>query len=150
MSTQGVNFAAQVNAFVRETRQRMDAVFRESAQRVISEMQTPVAAGGNMPVDTGFLRASLQITKDAPLPLGRAKPAEAGSYAYNPSAAALVLSGAEIGETIFASYTANYAAHVHYGRAGRPGRQWVTLAAQRWPTIVAQVSAELQGRVGAR
>ncbi|MCP1550710.1 MULTISPECIES: HK97 gp10 family phage protein [Methylorubrum] len=150
MAVQTVSFAAQVNDFVRQTQRRMEAVFRESAQRVITEMQTPVAQGGNMPVDTGFLRASLRITKDAPLPMGAGRPDDAKTYAYNPTAASLVLAGAGIGDTLFASYTANYAGFVHYGREGRPGRQWVTMAAQRWPTIVAQVSAELQGRVEAR
>lgn len=150
MAVQTVSFAAQVNDFVRQTRRRMEAVFRESAQRVVTEMQTPVAQGGNMPVDTGFLRASLRITKDAPLPMGLGRTDDAKTYAFNPTAASLVIAGAGIGDTLFASYTANYAGFVHYGREGRPGRQWVTMAAQRWPAIVAQVSAELQGRIEAR
>lgn len=150
MAVQSVSFAAQVNDFVRQTQARMTAVFRESAQRVVTEMQTPVAEGGNMPVDTGFLRASLRITKDAPLPLIADRPSDAAAYTYNPAAASLVIAGAEVGATLHASYTANYAGFVHYGREGRPGRQWVTLAAQRWPAIVAQVSAELQGRIESR
>lgn len=150
MAVQNVSFAAQVNDFVRQTQRRMEAVFRESAQRVVSEMQTPVAEGGNMPVDSGFLRASIRITKDAPVPMGLGRPDDSKTYAYNPTAASLVIAGAGLGDTLFASYTANYAGHVHYGREGRPGRQWVTMAAQRWPAIVAQVSAELQGRIEAR
>lgn len=150
MAVQGVNFAAQVSDWVRQTEQRMEAVFRESAQRVISDMQTPVAAGGNMPVDTGFLRASLQVGTDGPAPMTRGRPAEGGSYIYSPTAAALAIGGAEIGQTIFASYTANYAGFVHYGRAGKPGRQWVTMAAQRWPQIVAAVAGELQSRAASR
>lgn len=150
MSVQGVSFSSQVNDWVRQTEQRVEAVFRESAQRVISDMQTPVAEGGNMPVDTGFLRASLQVGTGGPAPMTRGRPAEGGSYAYAPTAAALAIAGAQIGQTIYASYTANYAGFVHYGRAGKPGRQWVTMAAQRWPQIVAAVAGELQSRVEAR
>jgi hypothetical protein len=164
-----VTFGTQVTDWVRQTQARMDAVFRESTQRVVEEMQTPVAQGGNMPVDTGFLRASLQMTKDAPSPIdAKAKPADGKAYAYNPDSVALVIAGATIGDTLFASYTASYALPVHYGweareateakdgqaakpaRKSRAGRQWVTMAAQHWPQIVAAVCAETQSAVQAK
>jgi hypothetical protein len=128
----------------------MDAVFRESAQRVVTEMQTPVAQGGNMPVDTGFLRASLQMTKNAPVPIdAKARPADGKAYAYNPDSVAMVINDATVGDALFASYTASYSLQVHFGTSKRAGRQWVTLAAQRWPSIVAAVCAEAQQAVAA-
>lgn len=148
MATQNLNFAAAVSDWVRETKARGTAVFRESAQRVITEMQTPIAAGGNMPVRDGFLRASLQVTKDAPMGLTRQKPAEGVTYTYEGSATSLVIAGAELGETLFASYTANYAGHQNYGTSKMQGRQFVGLAAQKWPSIVNAVASEAQSRAG--
>ena len=163
-----VTFGSDVTDWVRQTQARMDAVFRESVQRVVGVMQTSVAQGGNMPVDTGFLRASLQMTVNAPVPVDpKARPADGKAYAYNPDSVALVIAGATVGDHLFASYTAAYALPVHYGfeareatdgsdgkpaqkaRKGRAGRQWVTLAAQQWPAIVAAVCAETQQAVQA-
>lgn len=157
-----VTFGTDVTKWVRATQARMETVFRESVQRVVTEMQTPVAMGGNMPVDTGFLRASLQMTKNAPAAINpKARPADGKAYAYNPDSVALVIAGADIGDHLFASYTASYALPVHYGwgareatdgkpaRKARAGRQWVTMAAQHWPAIVAAVCAETQSAVEA-
>ncbi len=143
MAVNRLSFAAQVDAWTRETEQRMTAVFRESASDVISEMQKPVGAGGNMPVDTGFLRASLQVGVNTPaVPLNRANPG--GSFTA--PAVDLVIAGAELGDTITASYGANYAGHVNYGARGRAPRQFVGLAAQKWEQIVNAVVARLKNR----
>ncbi len=144
MANQTVNFAAQVIAWVKETQDRMDTVFKESCQDLLSEMQTPVAEGGNMPVDTGFLRASVRVNTDGFRPATLTPPSEASKFTYNPAAAVLAILGAEIGDTVFMSYTANYARPVHYGSGDREGRQWVTMAAQRWPQIVAAACGRLQ------
>ena len=159
MAVQTVSFAAQVNDFVRQTQRRMEAVFRESAQRVVAEMQKPEGAGGHMPVDTNYLRASLQMTKGAPVPLEEKSPKGGATVAYTPDAASLVIAGAEIGETLYASYTAAYARRVNYGFEGQdslgrtynqPGKQFVALAAQQWPKIVTDVCSDLKTRIEAR
>lgn len=140
MTVKSVNFAAQVDAWTKQTNDRMTRVFRGSAQEVIGEMQKPVGAGGNMPVDTGFLRASLQVTLDGPVPASRENPG--GSFNYNPSPASLVIAGAEIGATITASYGAAYAGHVEYGANGRAPRGFVRSAAAQWQAIVNRVVAQ--------
>lgn len=142
------SFAAQVDAWTRETKARMTAVFRESAEDVKEAMQEPVGAGGNMPVDTGFLRASLvgstntmpAIRPDAHPPDDAAK----GSFRES-GQVSLVIAGAEIGDTIYLGYTAAYARPVEYGGENRPGRGFVRLAAQRWQSIVAAVIVRLRG-----
>lgn len=140
-----VNFASAVSDFVRKSDARMLAVFRTSVERVVDEMQTPVAAGGNMPVDTGFLRASLQMSLNVPVPIdAKARPADGRAYAYDGGPVAVLMLGAELGDTVYASYTASYAAIVHYGNEERPGRQWVTMAAMKWPAIVTAACNELQ------
>jgi hypothetical protein len=139
MTVETLNFAAAISDWARQTEARMAAVFRESAQRVIEDMQSRV------PVDTGFLRASLQVTLDGPVPMSRPRPAGT-THAYALTAAVLAIAGAQVGQTIFASYGAAYAAHVNYGTSKMAGRQFVGLAAQRWPAIVAEVAAEAQSR----
>lgn len=141
MAVSNLTFSAQVSEWVRQTEQRMTAVFRESTQRVVEDMQSRI------PVDTGFLKSSIQVSTNGPAPMSRPRP-DGGSFAYQPTAAVLAIAGAEIGDTIYASYTANYAAHVNYGTSKMAGRQFVGLAAQRWPAIVDEVCRELQSRAG--
>lgn len=139
------DFTAQISAWVAQTKARGDAVLRESAQRVIEVMQTPVAGGGNMPVDTGFLRASLQATLGEPAASVTFNPGNA-KVSYDDGAVNLVIAGAHLGDKISAVYSANYAVYVEYGSKGGSGRRFVGLAAQNWPAIVSQVSSEAQSR----
>ena len=140
------SFSAQVSAWVAETKGRAKAVRDESAQRVIEVMQTPVGAGGNLPVDTGFMRASLLATTGEVNFVARGRPDGGGRYAYDGGHVSLVIAGADLNDTITAVYTANYARHVEYGARGRPGRRFVALAAQQWARIVSEVAAEAQSR----
>lgn len=170
-----MTFSSAVEVWVSETKERSETVFKESAQRIVSEMQTegpsvattkkaiakaqglpgrgrkasrmgPIqnpGGAGALPVDTGFLRASLTASL-AGMPTIRedARPEAGKRYEYSEAAIALVINGAELGQTLYFGYVAAYARHQHYGANGKPGRQWVTLAAQRWTQIVADVTAE--------
>jgi len=142
------SFAAQVSDWVRETKARTDAVYRESAQRVVETMQVPRAAGGNMRVDTGFLRASLVATTTGILPPLQAKPDGVAAFAYDAGQINLVINGADITNTITVAYTANYARPREYGSRGQPGDRFVALAAQQWQRIVSEVATEAQARAG--
>lgn len=139
------SFSAQIDDWVRKTERRTEAVFKESAQRVFASALVPVGAGGNMPVDTGFLRASFQATINAPVT--GVKHRTGGTTYPVTDQYALVIAGAKVGDVIYGTFTANYARHVEYGTRGRAGRGFVRLAAQRWPTIVNQVVAEAKARV---
>lgn len=54
----------------------------------------------------------------------------------------LVINRADLGDTIYLGYTANYAAYVYYGARGNAPRPWVTMVAQRWTAIVADEAAD--------
>jgi hypothetical protein len=142
------SFSAAVSEWVRETKARQEAVFKESAQRVVEVMQTPVSQGGNLPVATGFLRASLTAILGAGLPIARDNPVDGGSFSYTGEQINLVIASADIGDTITIAYAANYAVHVEYGARGRPARRFVALAAQQWPRIVEEVTLEAKARAG--
>lgn len=140
-------FTAQLDAFVRKTKQKADYVFKESTMRVTEEMQKPVGAGGNMPIDTGFLRASLMASTAAMPSLLYDNPGGAirgGALGAHDNEVTLAILGAELGDTIYLGYTANYAGYVNYGAQGRPPRQFVDRAAQQWESIVAGVCSEVK------
>jgi hypothetical protein len=180
------SFAGQIAEWAKNVKGATEAIFKESAQEVVSVMQEPgpsaattkkaiaIGAGlgkikadgsrgnskkafgpvhsggsGNIPVDTGFLRASLLAsTSSMPLIEASAHPEEGKSYAYNEGEIEAVISGAEIGETLYFGYTAAYARAAEYGYKSRAPRRFVALAAQRWQEIVDQKASELKGRLG--
>jgi len=139
-------FTTVVANFAESTKQRGEAIFREASQRVIEVMQTPVGAGGNMPVKTGFLRATLRATLGEPGFSVQYNTSDGTSYTYDASATSLIIASARLGDRISAVYTANYAFFVNYGTSKMPPRQFVGLAAQQWQRIVSEVNAEAQAR----
>lgn len=139
-----LRFAADVDDWARKVESRLVAVFRASVSDVISDMQTPVGAGGRLPVDTGFLRSSLQVgINTPPLPAIEKNPGKAS--AYSPSTIEAVIAGAGIGDTIRASYTAEYALAIEYGSGNRQPRRFVGLAVARWQEIVKANVQKLKG-----
>lgn len=142
------SFTAQISEQVRKAKGAMLAVRNESVQRVIEIAQTPVGAGGNLPIDTGFLRASLQGSIGNGTPPLRDRPDDEARYSYDVGQIALVIAGAELQDTITVAYGASYARHVEYGARGRAGRRFVGLAAQQWPRVVDEVCREAQARMG--
>jgi hypothetical protein len=133
----GASFSATVDAWTKKSKRRMRVVFQQSVQDVIEIMQTPVGSGGNMPVDTGFLRASLRANIGA-APTGYITKTkyEAGAYQLDSAQYTLTITKANIGDTIYAVYLANYAWFQEYGSQGRDGRAFVRLAAIQWQMIV--------------
>lgn len=142
------SFSAQVSAFAAKTKERMTAVRNAAIEATVEDMQTPVARGGNMPVDTGFLRASLQVTTGAPVPAAQDNPG--GAFSFASDAAVLTLASAPLDAVVFATYGARYAPFVEYGARGRAGRRFVALAAQNWPRHVAEASRQLEARISGR
>lgn len=146
MATSNLNFSAQIDDWVKETEQRMTAVFRESAERVKN-----MAALG-VPVDKGFARASIRGSTDSMPQIDRSATNKAGRV-YDAGAAisevSLVIAGAQIGQTIFVGWTAAYILPLEYGHSKQAPNGFVRLAAAQWQTVVNQVTAEAKARVAA-
>lgn len=124
--------AADISKWGDKVKRRMKAVVQESTQRVFAEAQTPVAKGGNMPVDTGFLRNSLTMALNGSTSL------------TGPESYVLSVAGMDLGDIIEGGWTANYARHVEHGSRGRAGRKFMNSAANNWTRIVDQVAKEVQ------
>lgn len=120
------SFTAQIKAFADKSKEKIEAVVKQSAQEVFSIAQTPIAQGGRMPVDTGFLRNSLISELNGATVAG-------GADAY-----VLAVAGMELGDTVFAGWTAEYARFQEYGTSAFPGNHFMLAAAQQWQAIVAR------------
>jgi hypothetical protein len=139
-------FTAQVDEWARKSEARMIAVVRDAAQKTVDMMQKPTAKGGNMPVDTGFLRNSLQAGINAPKVGPSVNPGN--PVAQNDGDIVLAIQGVEPGDTLYLTYSANYARFVEYGANGRPGRGFVRLATQKWKRTVAASAIEARRAAG--
>jgi HK97 gp10 family phage protein len=134
-------FSAAVDAWVLKSKERMNAIVRESAQRVIATAQA------NAPIDTGFLRASIRASNSEMPKIDPTFRGDGTAVTYDSGEISLVIAGTEIGQQLFVGYTAAYAVQVHYGTSKMPPRPWVSLAAMEWPQIVSQVTEEAKSRV---
>jgi hypothetical protein len=146
MATENLDFAAQVDEWVKAQQNRMLAVARESTQRLISVISTAV------PVDTGFCRASVRVSLDSmPQAIG-SKPASAapGSYNFDPGFASASLAALQPGQTIYVGWTANYAIYLEYGHSQQAPNGFVRVGCAQWPQIVAEVTAEAKAVAGAQ
>lgn len=146
-SSNGGQWSANLNKWATQSQKRIDAIFKESAQRVISVMQQRV------PVDTGFCRASLvtsltEMPKLLPdnVPPKDAAPGsfDADSFRVDTDIARMPSDG-----TLYVGYTAAYAQALEYGHSDKAPSGFVRLAAQQWPQIVKEVTAEAMKRAAA-
>lgn len=133
-------FAATVGDWAHRVEGAVEVIFKESCQELVSQLNALV------PVDTGFLRASLRASTSAMPVLSLDNPG--GSHSIDAGQIELVIMGADLGDVVYLGYTANYGAHVAYGANGRAGRPWVDMVAQRWNSIVQAKSAEVKARLG--
>lgn len=115
-----MTFKSDMDAFARLTETRMEAVFKQSTQDVFFIAQQPRAKGGNMPVDTGFLRNSAVASLNNP----------ARGNAGDQAQVNVTISRAKLGDVIWVGWAANYA------RAMERRYAFMRLATQQWQRIV--------------
>lgn len=119
---------------------------KRASKRQYGPISNP-GGSGNLPVDTGFLRASLVAT------LGKTPPSlvtynpEGKRARYDPRRINAIIDQATLEQGINFTYTASYAYYVEMGAHGRAGRRFVGLAIQRWPQIVSRSSRSLEARI---
>lgn len=110
------------------------------------QVQGPVTAaasggkGGKMRVDTGFLRASGQLSLTG-MPSGPVRGDKNGSYTFDRTIAETTLNGVTAGDTVFWGWTANYAKY----REAYDG--FLISAVQQWQAIVNKNAADIISRI---
>jgi len=123
--TDNRKFVADVRRFGVDALDKAERVAKQSIDDVIRIAQTPVAQGGDMPVDTGTLRNSIVSSLQG----GIAAPGEGG--------VTLTIAQLKAGDTITFTWTADYARARHYlVGVGQGGGLWRDKAAQQWQQIV--------------
>lgn len=135
------SFSASVDAWVKESEERLLAVARQSVQDVIDEAQTPTGKGGKMRVDTGFLRASGRLSLNG-MPSGPVRGDKDSQHDWNPTIATAEIGKLQLGMSAFFGWTAEYAIY----REAYDG--FLYGAIQNWQKIVDKNVAALKGRVG--
>lgn len=129
-------FAAQIEDFVKETDARMLALYRASVSDLVENAQTPVAKGGRMRVDTGFLRASLRVSKTG-MPSGDERGEKDAKYAYNDDGLVSALASLKMGDVLHIGWTANYAKYreLYDGFLEGALMQWARIVAFNTDTL---------------
>ena len=144
------SFEAQVTDWVRETKARTRAVFLDSTQTLFFDVTKTRGEGGNMRVDTGFLRSSAEVTLNNPVLRQEPNPDDSAVYAFDSGPIALTIAGADAGDTIFMTFTANYARAREYGARGQAPDAFVAANVARWQDIVTASALKIQRSVEAR
>lgn len=139
LNSRNYNFSAVVEGFVTETEKRMIALAKQSTTNLIEIVQTPTAKGGKMRVDTGFLRASGQMSLTG-LPSGPARGDPDKKYTWNKANAVADFAGFTLGQTIYFGWSANYATY----REAYDG--FLISGIQQWQSIVDKVCADIVKR----
>lgn len=144
-----LSFSAQIAAFAEKVPEAAEAVFKQSTQDVVREMQTLTSEGGRMRYDTGFLWASLMASTSAmPRINPNANPVEGRSYSFDFGTVEAVIAAAGIEDTLYFGYTAAYAAYREYGARGQAPDAFVRSAAQNWDVIVNRNAKRVQQAFG--
>ena len=123
-------FADQVAAWAKKAEAALDEVVARSAHDVLAAAQRTEEKGGRMPVDTGELVESLEVSIN-------------GVVVAKGEEAALGALRMKAGDDLLGVWTAPHAAHVEYGTAregegGQPREPAAFLrgAVDQWPAIV--------------
>ena len=125
-----MSFNRDVSNWVRASQARIDAVAKQSAQDVTDMAQKRRSAGGNMPVDTGFLVNSIRASTTG-MPSDGSEPVAVAITRWRP-----------VDQPLYIGWTANYAPFMEHRYA------FMRLAAQQWQEIVDKNARKLASMRG--
>lgn len=147
-------FADTVDAWAKETEQRMTAVWRQSIDDLADTMNKTRANGGRLPHLTGNLMRSLLASTSAMPATGEP------DAKYSGQDVGLVTSGLRLDQTVWLGYQAIYARRLNYGFVGKDkfvkkdgsvgreynqaGAHFVEGAIADWPNIVRMAVSKIK------
>lgn len=150
-----VSFGAAVAGWVHDVQGLAEDIFKESVEELVNTASETIPQGGNLPIDTGALRASVLLSTTA-MPMVR-ESEDGASTTLNPSQIETVLEGVVLGDTVFVGWTAAYAYRIEFGFTGVDslGRYYesrpygyVRRAAQDWQEIVNRSARRASAKIG--
>jgi hypothetical protein len=130
-----------LDPWLRKVERRIEACWKESTKRVLSKAQ------GRIPVDTGYARASVQVSTDAMPPIDPRSRGGDQTYQDTTPVAVLAIAGASPGQTIYIGWTAAYAGVLENGHSQQAPSGFVRISAEEWPHIFNEVVQELRARI---
>src|SRR5690554_1377337 len=141
------SFTESIDAWVAETKERINAVHGRSVELLGEELAKTKPEGGRVPFLTGNLARSLLASKS-----GMPNVAD-GPYAG--SNIGLIAATLKADETVYIGYQAIYAARMNYGYVGadglgrvynQQGNYFIEGAVAEWPNIVKKAVSEIKGK----
>ena len=141
------SFSEKVDQWVKETEQRMTAVWRQSIDDLADHMNTTRDNGGRLPKLTGNLMRSLLASTSAMPSTGEP------DAKYSGQDVGLVTAGLRLDQTIWLGYQAIYARRLNYGFVGedslgrtynQAGAHFVEAAIADWPNIVRMAVSKIK------
>ncbi len=149
------SFSATIGQWVAKIPQAIEAIMRDSAEELVREVNAEIdrliysqPPAPTYPKRTNFLRASLVASTEAMPQLVRDNPGTDVDPDGHMAGIVLVINDWEGDQTLYLGVTASYGAAVHYGARGQTPKPWITLAAQKWPEIVARNAARVKQGMG--
>lgn len=118
-----------LDAIIQRTDDELLAIFKSSAQDTIREANKPIAKGGSMPVDTGFLRSSGRAELNN-IPRGPDVAPEGFTSRAVSGQASRVINSASLNDKIIYGWSARYAIYMENRY------MFMRKAAQNWGRIV--------------
>ena len=140
-------FHAIIDAWTKETEQRMTAVWRQSIDDLAEVMNRTRANGGRLPHLTGNLMRSLLASTSAMPSTGEP------DAKYSGQDVGLVTAGLQLDQTVWLGYQAIYARRLNYGFVGedslgrnynQAGAHFLEAAIAEWPNIVRMAVSKIK------
>lgn len=102
----------QLDRFAKIAELRAEAAIKDAVSTMSESMNTPIAKGGNMPVDLGFLRNSIAAQVDG-VPSGLGSPPSGFEPSSNPNGAvSVVVEQWDVKRPLTIGWTASYAPYM--------------------------------------
>lgn len=149
-----MHFAETVASVCRDVLAKAEDTLRESAVDLVTEAQKigvstayPAGQGGFTPVDTGWLRSSLEVSFSSMPQIDSTSYPPHGSgeglheFEWNAAATYDQVRQADLGEPLFIGWTAAYSLEQEY--ANEATKAFARKAAQKWTGIVAEAARNI-------
>lgn len=135
------DFAATIDAWAAESGDRLERIWKASAQQLGS------IANNAVPIDTGFARASFRASTESMPAIDKNATNKGGTaVAQSFGEISATIAGATLGQTLYLGWVAAYIVSLEFGHSKQAPQGFARIAAAQWPTIVSSVVSDAKAR----